>query len=234
MPDTAVAKKIEWDKIGEHFYETGVDHGILSILSDSGEYESPIPWNGLTGVTESPSGAEANAHYADNIKYLNIVSAEDFGLTIEAFTYPKAFGACDGSAEVAPGVYVGQQGRKTFGFGYRSLIGNDVKNIDLGYKLHFVYGCLASPSEKSNNTISDSTEPQTLSWEVNTTPVNIDVEGFKPSASVTIDSRYADPDKLKALEKIVYGTDPTTEDGTDGIAPRFPLPTEIITMMMAG
>lgn len=224
-------QKIAWDKIGEHTYELGVDHGILAILGDDGVYGTPEPWNGLTNVSEDPSGAEASPSYADNIKYLNIISAEDFGLSIEGFTYPAAFGECDGSAEVAPGVFIGQQARKTFAFGYRTKVGNDIQNENYGYKLHFAYGCLASPSEKSFDTISDNPEPMTLSWDITTTPVS--VTGYKPTAFLTVDSTLVDPDKLAALEELIYGKDPTTEDADDGVAPHFPMPDEIIALMTA-
>lgn len=224
--------KIKWDQIGEHLYETGVDHGLLSIVDDTGKYGVPIAWNGLTNVSENPSGADANAQYADNIKYLNLIAAEDFGLTIEAYTYPKEFGACDGTAEIAPGVTIGQQSRRTFGFHYRTRIGNDVMNDNYGYKLHFAYGCVAAPSEKGYGTVSDSPEPISFSWEVNTTPVP--VEGFKPTAILTIDSTIADKEKLQALEELIYGKDPTTDGGEDGVAPHFPLPDEIMTLLTAG
>lgn len=223
--------KIKWDQVGEHLYETGVDHGILSVVDDTGKYGTPVPWNGLTNVTENPSGADANAQYADNIKYLNLIAAEDFGLTIEAFTYPSEFGQCDGTAEIAPGIVIGQQGRGTFGFGYRTKIGNDVMNDNLGYKLHFAYGCVAAPSEKGYDTIGDSPEPINFSWEVNTTPVP--VEGFKPTAILTIDSTMVDPDKLKEFEELIYGEDPLMEGGEDGAEPKFLLPDEILAFFAA-
>lgn len=212
---------IVWDKTGEHVYETGVDHGVLYQLDDNGTYKDGVAWNGLTTVNETPSGAESTAIFADNVKYLNLISAEEFALTIEAYTYPKEFAECDGSVEVADGVMIGQQSRKTFGFSYRSKIGNDIKNDAYGYKLHLVYGCLASPSERSYSTINDSPEAISFSWEVQTTPVN--VLGYKPTALVTIDSTAADPTKLKALEDILYGSD-TAE-------PRMPMPDEVITIL---
>ena len=214
--------KIVWDQTGERLYETGVNHGVLYIPT-SGVYSKGVAWNGLTAVTESPSGAEATALYADDIKYLNLMSAEEFACTIEAYTYPDEFAECDGSASLVAGVNIGQQPRKTFGLCYRTTIGNDTDGNAHGYKLHMVYGCLASPSEKAYATINDSPEANTFSWEVSTTPVN--VTGHKPTAFLTIDSTRADPTKLAALEKILYG-DTETE-------PRMPLPDEIATLMAA-
>lgn len=224
--------KITWDKTGERLYETGVDHGVLYLLQNNGTYDKGVAWNGLTAVTESPSGAEPNPLYADNIKYLNLLSTEEFGATIEAYTYPDEFAQCDGSASLTDGVMAGQQKRKTFGLCYRTVIGNDIDGNDHGYKLHFIYGALAAPSEKAYNTINDSPEAITFSWEISTTPV--EVTGFKPMASVTIDSTKADPTKLAALEVILYGKDPTTSDGNDGVDPRMPLPGELITLMTKG
>lgn len=224
--------KITWDKTGERLYETGVDHGVLYLLQNNGTYDKGVAWNGLTAVTESPSGAEPNPLYADNIKYLNLLSTEEFGATIEAYTYPDEFAECDGSASLADGVMAGQQKRKTFGLCYRTVIGNDIDGNDHGYKLHFIYGALAAPSEKAYNTINDSPEAITFSWEISTTPV--EVAGFKPMASVTIDSTKADSTKLEALEAILYGKDPTTPDGQDGVDPRMPLPGELITLMTKG
>ena len=224
--------KITWDKTGERLYETGVDHGVLYLLQNNGTYDKGVAWNGLTAVTESPSGAEPNPLYADNIKYLNLLSTEEFGATIEAYTYPDEFAECDGSASLADGVMAGQQKRKTFGLCYRTVIGNDIDGNDHGYKLHFIYGALAAPSEKAYNTINDSPEAITFSWEISTTPV--EVAGFKPMASVTIDSTKADPEKLTALELILYGKDPTAPDGQDGVDPRMPLPGELITLMTKG
>ena len=224
--------KITWDKTGERLYETGVDHGVLYLLQNNGTYDKGVAWNGLTAVTESPSGAEPNPLYADNIKYLNLLSTEEFGATIEAYTYPDEFAECDGSASLADGVMAGQQKRKTFGLCYRTVIGNDIDGNDHGYKLHFIYGALAAPSEKAYSTINDSPEAITFSWEISTTPV--EVAGFKPMASVTIDSTKADSTKLEALEVILYGKDPTTPDGQDGVDPRMPLPGELITLMTKG
>lgn len=214
--------KLVWDKNGERFYETGVDRGVLYVV-EGGQYGAGVPWNGLTAITESPSGAEASPIYADNIKYLNLMSAEEFGATVEAYTYPEEFAACDGSAAIVPGVYLGQQARKTFGLCYRTVLGNDVESNDYGYKLHFIYGALAAPSEKGYTTINDSPEAITFSWELSTTPVN--VEGFKPTACVTIDSTKIDPEALAALEEVIYG-------GADTEA-RLPLPDEIASIVGA-
>ena len=213
--------KIVWDQTGEKLYETGVKNGVLYPQAEGGTYPKGVAWNGLTAVTESPSGAEATALYADDIKYLNLVSAEEFGATIEAYMYPKEFEECDGTAEIAPGVSIGQQARKTFGMSYKTTLGNDVDNNDYGYKLHIIYGALASPSEKGYATINDSPEAITFSWEVKTTPVA--VKGFKPTASIVIDSTKVKAEKLKALEDILYGT-------TD-VEPRLPLPDEIAELM---
>lgn len=209
--------KIQWDNTGERLYETGVKQGVLYPTLASGAYSKGVAWNGLTTVTESPSGAEASPQYADNIKYLNLVSAEEFGATIEAFTYPDEFAICDGSVEIEAGVRIGQQSRKTFGLSYVTVLGNDVEGTDYAYKLHLIYGALAAPSEKGYATINDSPEAITFSWEVTTTPVV--VTGFKPTASLVIDSSKVDSDKLAVLEAILYGT--------DGVDPRLPLPDEI-------
>ena len=211
---------ITWDKTGERTYETGVDHGVLYLTNQAGEYSNGVAWNGLTAVTESPSGAEPTPLYADNMKYLNLISAEEFGATIEAFTYPEEFALCDGTAEPAPGVLVGQQDRKTFGMAYRTLLGNDLAGNGYGYKLHLIYGALAAPSEKAYATVNDSPEAITFSWEISTTAV--EVPDFKPSAQLTIDSTKVDPIQLALLEGILYGTATLT--------PRLPLPTEIIEM----
>lgn len=217
--------KIEWDKTGERLYETGVKNGVLYV-QEGGQYQKGVAWNGLTAVTESPSGAEATPLYADDIKYLNLLSAEEFGATIEAYTYPDEFAACDGSAALADGVMIGQQARKTFGLCYKTTIGNDTNGNDYGYKLHIIYGALAAPSEKAYATINDSPEAITFSWEVTTTPVN--VTGAKPTAYITIDSTKANPEKLTALEDILYG-----KNGEPGNEPRLPLPDEIKTLMTA-
>lgn len=222
--------KIVWDKTGERTYETGVKNGVL-YPQENGAYPLGVAWNGLTAVTESPSGAEATPLYADDIKYLNLMSAEEFGATIEAYTYPPEFEKCDGSASITTGVSIGQQTRKSFGLSYKTTLGNDVDGNEYGYKLHIIYGALAAPSEKGYSTINDSPEAITFSWEVTTTPVSVSVEGLKPTASIVIDSTKADKDKLKALEEILYGKDPTTPEGDDGVAPRLPLPDEIITIM---
>lgn len=214
--------KLVWDQTGKRLYETGVRNGVLYIPT-SGVYSKGVAWNGLTAVTESPSGAEATPLYADDIKYLNLMSTEEFGATIEAYTYPDEFAECDGSAALVDGVYIGQQARKTFGLCYRTTLGNDVDGNDYGYKLHIIYGCLAAPSEKGYATINDSPEAITFSWEVTTTPVN--VTGAKPTASITIDSTKADTTKLAALEDILYGSE--SEEA------RLPLPDEIKTIMTA-
>ena len=228
------AGRLKWDETGKRFYETGVSQGVLYLQNTSGVYDKGVAWNGLTTVTESPSGAEATALYADNIKYLNLYSTEEFGCTIEAYTYPDEFAECDGSASIATGVTVGQQTRKTFGLCYKTALGNDTDGQDHGYKLHIVYGCMASPSEKAYATVNDSPEAITFSWEVTTTPVNVaDVDGasFKPTASLTIDSTKADLTKLKALEDILYGKDAGAEGTPAAVAARLPLPDEIATLM---
>ncbi len=216
--------KIVWDQTGERLYETGVKQGVLYVQDSGGTYPKGVAWNGLTTVTESPSGAEATPLYADDIKYLNLMSTEELSGTIEAYTYPDEFAECDGSASIATGVYIGQQARKTFGLCYRTTLGNDVDNNAHGYKLHLVYGCLASPSEKAYSTINDSPEAITFSWEFSTTPVN--VTGFKPTANIVIDSTKANAEKLAALEKILYG-DAQTEA-------RLPLPDEVASTMADG
>ena len=223
--------RIVWDKTGERFYETGVKQGVLYPQDSNGTYPLGVAWNGLTAVTESPSGAEATPLYADDIKYLNLISAEEFGATVECYTYPKEFEECDGSASIATGVSIGQQKRKAFGMCYKTILGNDTDGNDLGYKLHIIYGAIASPSEKAYATVNDSPEAITFSYELTTTPVS--VSGFKPTASITIDSTKADSSKLSALEDILYGKNPTTEEAGDGVAPRLPLPDEIATLMTA-
>lgn len=217
--------KLVWDKTGDRLYETGVKNGVLYIPT-AGVYSKGVAWNGLTAVTESPSGAEATALYADDTKYLSLMSTEEFGATIEAYTYPDEFAACDGSAELADGVMIGQQKRSIFGLCYKTTIGNDTEGNDHGYKLHIIYGALAKPSERAYATINDSPEAVTFSWEITTTPVN--VTGAKPTASLVIDSTKADPSKLSALEDILYG-----KDGEPGNEPRLPLPDEIKTLMTA-
>ena len=215
--------KIVWDAIGEHTFETGVRNGVLYLKDAQGAYSTGVAWNGLTSVSESPEGAEPTDLYADDIKYLTLMSAENFKATIEAYTYPPEFEECDGSASIANGVVIGQQARKPFGLCYRTSIGNDTDGNEHGYKLHIVYGCLASPSEKQYSTINDSPEAITFSWEVSTTPVN--VNGKKPTATLIIDSTKADKAKLTALEGILYGSE--SEE------PRLPLPDEIATLMTA-
>ena len=223
--------KIVWDKTGEKLYETGVKNGVL-YPQVNGAYPEGVAWNGLTAVTESPSGAEATPLYADDIKYLNLYSAEEFGATIECYTYPDEFAKCDGSAEIATGVSIGQQTRQAFGMSYKTTVGNDTQGANYGYKLHLIYGATASPSEKAYSTISDSPEAITFSYEVTTTPVN--VKGFNPTASIVIDSTKVPAEKLAQLEEILYGKDPTSEGGEDGVAPRLPLPDEIVTLVGTG
>ena len=215
--------KLIWDATGERVYETGVRNGVLYPMVE-GAYPKGVVWNGLTAVTESPSGAESTPLYADDIKYLNLISAEEFGATVEAYTYPEEFAECDGSATLVKGVTIGQQPRKTFGMSYRTVIGNDVNNESHGYKLHLIYGAVATPSEKSYSTINDSPEAITFSWELTTTPVN--VTGFKPTACLTIDSTKVNKEKLTALEDILYGTQEAEA--------RLPLPDEIATLMNPG
>lgn len=216
--------KIAWDAVGTHFFETGVDHCVLYPQDALGTYLTAYPWNGVTAITESPSGAEPSPQYADNIKYLNLYSAEEAGFTLEAFTYPDKFAECDGSAEPTPGVTFGQQARKTFGLSYRTKIGNDVDGVDHGYKLHLVWGAMAAPSEKARNTINESQEPMTFSWEITTTPVA--VNGYKPTAHMVIDSTKVNADLLADLEEALYGT-----DGTPGTTGHLPTPDAVITML---
>lgn len=219
--------RLVWDQVGTRRYETGVDHGVLYIPNAQGVYDKGYAWSGLTTVTESPEGAEANPQYADNIKYLNLMSVEEFKGTIEAFTYPPEFGQCDGTASPVRGLRLGQQGRKTFGFSYRTKVGNDL-DPEAGYKIHLVYGAMAAPSEKAYATVNDSPEAITFSWEVSTTPV--DVPGtnpetgkpFKPLASLELDSTELDADAMAQLETILYGA--------PGVDPRLPLPAEIIAL----
>lgn len=213
--------KLTWDDTGKRTYETGVDHGVLYVQDESGEYPKGVAWNGLTAVNEAPSGAESSPQYADNIKYLELTSAEEFGATVEAFTYPDEFMECDGSAQPTPGVTIGQQARKRFGMCYRTKLGNDVQGEDYGYKLHLIYGAKAAPSEKAYSTINDSPEAITFSWELTTTPVN--VTGYKPTAVIVIDSTKADPTKLQELEKVLYGDEM-------GEA-KLPLPDEVLALI---
>lgn len=218
--------KLVWDEIEKRTYETGVDHGVLYLPDNAGAYVDGVAWNGLTSVSESPSGAEPNAQYADNIKYLNLVSAEEFAATIEAFTYPDEFAQFDGVATPSPGVLVGQQRRGTFGLSYRTLVGSAQEGNDYGYKIHLVYGCQASPSEKAYNTVNDSPEAITFSWELSTTPVAVNVGNLKPTSLIIVDSTKVDPATLAALEDILYGT--------TGIDPSLPLPGAVITMFEGG
>lgn len=222
--------RIEWDKVGERTYEAGVDRGVL-YPQVNGTYPKGVAWNGLTAVTESPSGAEDTPLYADNIKYLNLKSAEDLGLTIECYSYPPEWNACDGSAPISEGVMVGQQKRQNFGISYRTKIGNDTDGEDFAYKLHLVYGCSASVSEKGYSTINDSPDAITFSYSVTTTPVP--VTGLRPTSIITIDSSKVSKDKLHSLEDILYGSNGTGGSGS-GTDPRLPLPAEIIQMFAAG
>lgn len=219
----AQSKALIWDNVGEKFYEAGVDQGVLYPDVDSdGNYINGVAWNGLSAVNESPSGGEANDIYADNIKYLSLMGAEDFGFTIEAYTYPKEFEECDGSASIADGLNIGQQTRKPFGFCYRTKIGNDVDGEGHGYKLHLVYGCKAQPSSRDYGTINDSPEAITFSWEIDTTPVP--VSGYKPTAVMTIDSTKVNPEKLATFLKILYG---------DTEAPKMLLPNAVLNHFAA-
>ena len=215
--------KLVWDDAGKRLYETGIDHAVLYVMDAGGTYPTGVPWNGLTAVTESPSGAEANPLYADNLKYLNLISAEEFAATIEAYTYPEEFGECDGSKESGTtGAFVAQQPRKKFGLVYRTKVGNDVAGDALGYKLHLIYGCLAAPSEKAYNSINDSPEAITFSWEISTTPVL--VSGMSPTSILVVDSTKADPAKLLLLEDELFG------DATVGIA-NLPMPDAVIALL---
>ena len=212
--------KLTWDDIGNRLYETGVEQVAIYVQGSNGAYENGVAWNGVTAITESPSGAEATPLYANNAKYLELRSAEEFGASIEAYTYPDEFAACDGSAELIPGIKLGQQVRKAFGLAYKTKIGNDVEGENHGYKLHIVYGAKAAPSEKAYSTINDSPEAITFSWEITTTPVA--VEGYKPTAHIEIESTKVTPEQMAAIEAIVYGT-----DGEGSAGPRLPLPSEI-------
>ena len=225
--------KLVWDAIGAHIYETGVDHGVLYQVDTTGKYVNGVAWNGLTSASESPSGAEAQKQYADNMNYLTLYSAEEFGMTIEAFTYPEEFEQNDGSASPVSGLNIGQQPRKSFGLSYRTKVGNDVVGDDYGYKLHLVYGCRAAPSERGYSTINDSPEAITFSWEISTTPVQI--TGYEPSALLTIDSTkfaQADAEKLTLLETLLYGRDAVT--GTNAVTamiPVLPLPDVVMHVL---
>lgn len=212
--------RIKWDETGKRFYETGINQGVLYLLAE-GAYGKGVAWNGLTSVSEKPTGAEASPLYADNIKYLNLISAEDFEASIEAYTYPDEFAGCDGYKEIAPGVMATQQNRAMFGMSYKTILGNDTENESYGYKLHLIYGAVASPAERNYSTVNDSPEAMTLSWELKTTPVS--VPGMKPTARIIIDSTKCDAGKLKALEDILYGTEEKE--------PRLPLPDEVATLM---
>lgn len=223
---------LTWDESGNRLYETGIRKGVLYSKTAAGTYGTGVAWNGLTSITENPSGAEESKLYADDIKYLSLYSAEEFGGTIEAYTYPDEWAVCDGSAELATGVMAGQQPRRGFGLCYRTVIGNDEQNESYGYKLHIIYGATASPSQKQYQTINDSPEAITFSWEFSTVPQSVtlpqgDTRVFKPTSLITIDSTKADATKLAALEAILYGSD-TPSPGTE---PRLPLPGEIITLM---
>lgn len=213
--------KLVWDETGKRIYETGVDRGVLYPINEGNTYGTGVVWNGLTAVNESPSGAESNPQYADNIKYLDLTSAEEFSFTIEAFTYPVEFEECDGSAELTEGVTIGLQPRKMFGFSYRTLVGNDTQGTSHGYKIHLVYGCKAAPSEKSRSTVNDSPEAVTFSWECSTTPVN--VKGHSPTSHLTVDTTIAAQDKVTKLETMLYGDD---SSGT----PKLPTPDEVYTL----
>ena len=222
--------RLTWDDTGKRIYETGTKMGVLYPQSEDGTYPKGVAWNGLMSVSESPSGAEASALYANDAKYLELYSNEEFGFTIGAYTYPEEFAACDGSAELASksGVYVGQQPRKAFGLTYITVVGNDVKGPDYGYKLHLVYGAKASPSEKGYSSINDSPEAVEFSWECTTTPINI--EGFKPAAHIEIDSTKIASDKLKKIEDALYGTNAGGDSGS-GTEPKLLLPNEIVTIL---
>ena len=215
--------KLVWDKTGERYYETGVKNCVLYVQDETGTYPKGVAWNGITAVTESPSGAESTPLYADDTKYLNLISNEEFGATIEAYTYPDEFAECDGTAELAEGIKLGQQPRKQFGLCYLTTLGNDLKKNDYGYKLHLVYGCTAAPSEKGYATINDSPEAITFSWEVSTTPV--DVPGFKPTAHIEIDSTKVKPEDLAKIKAKLWGS--ASEEAT------LPLPNEIKTLITA-
>lgn len=217
----AESKKLVWDNVGERFYETGVKNCALYLQNTDGSYPKGVAWNGISAINESPSGAESSPIYADDTKYLNLISNEELSASIEAYTYPDEFAECDGSAEIATGITIGQQPRKAFGLAYKTTLGNDIVGNEYGYKLHLLYGCKAAPSEKAYSTINDSPEAITFSWEISTTPVN--VKGFKPTSNLTIDSSKVAPEKLAALEAVLFGS--------ESIEARLPLPDEIITLV---
>ena len=224
-----MSNKIVWDEIGERFYETGVDRGVLYPQDKTGVYPEGVAWNGLTAITESPTGAEPTPLYGDNIKYLNLLSVEEFVATIEAYTYPEEFEKCDGSAELETGVTIGQQPRDAFGLSYRTVLGNDLEGSDHGYKIHLIYGAKAAPSDKGYETINDTPDAITFSWEVTTTPVS--VTGFKPTASLVIDSTKVTLENLAALESVLYGTAATEEPEAEAVEARLPLPDEVLTLI---
>ena len=217
----AESKKLVWDNVGERFYETGVKNCALYLQNTDGSYPKGVAWNGISTINESPSGAESSPIYADDTKYLNLISNEELSASIEAYTYPDEFAECDGSAEIATGITIGQQPRKAFGLAYKTTLGNDIVGNEYGYKLHLLYGCKAAPSEKAYSTINDSPEAITFSWEISTTPVN--VKGFKPTSNLTIDSSKVAPEKLAALEAVLFGS--------ESVEARLPLPDEIITLV---
>jgi len=226
--------KLVWDQTGERFYETGVRNVVLYVQNSDGTYGEGVAWNGVTGITESPSGAEATPLYADDIKYLNLISNEEFGATIEAYTYPDEFAECDGSASIATGITVGQQARKAFGLCYRTAIGSDTDGNDHGYKLHIIYGCKATPSEKAYATINDSPEAITFSWELSTTPVSFSTKStgnavLKPTATITIDSTQVSEANMKTLENYLYGTD--AGSGTSATNAQLPLPDTLVGLL---
>ena len=230
--------RIQWDTIGDRYYENGVDHGVLYLSDGQGGYGNGVPWNGLTSVSESPSGADANKLWADNMNYLTLYGIEEFSASIEAYTYPDEFAECDGSVQLLPGLSIGQQTRKGFGLSYRTKVGNDTVGNDFGYKLHLIYGCRASPSDRSYETINDSPDAITFSWEITTTPVNVTIGTgnsavtYQPTASLIIDSRdfTGNNTKLKALEDVLYGTSPATGT-TGGTTARLPLPAEVYSLL---
>lgn len=219
--------KLVWDQVSEHLYETGVDHGVLYTLNENKEYKNAHAWNGLTGITESPSGADETKLWADNIKYLSLRAAEEFGGTIEAYTYPDAFAECDGSASLMDGVFIGQQSRKVFGLSYRTILGNDTEMNDHGYKLHLIYGCTCNPTQRAYATVNDSPEAITFSWEFSTTPV--EVANHKPTACITIDSTKVTAEALTRLEDHLYGTDP--EGQAAGTSGWLPLPDDVVKIL---